>query len=56
MEATLIGAGAGAVAEAVAVKIKIHSSKREQDGTFTLKGRLLEATRALREMVAGRVG
>lgn len=30
------------------VKIKSHGSKREEDGTFTLRGRLVDATRELR--------
>jgi hypothetical protein len=33
----------------VTLKIKIHGSKLQPDGSFTLKGRVLEATRALRE-------
>ncbi len=36
----------------ITLKIKIHTSKREADGSFTLKGRLLEATRALRTHIA----
>jgi hypothetical protein len=36
----------------VAIKIKIHGSKLEPDGAFTLKGRVLEATRALRARLA----
>jgi hypothetical protein len=39
-----------------AFKIKIHTSKLEADGTFMLKGRVLEATRALRERIATLVG
>jgi hypothetical protein len=38
---------------AIAVKVKIHGSKLEADGTFTLKGRLLDANRALRDRLAG---
>ena len=34
------------------VKVKSHGSKREEDGTFTLKGRLVDATRALRDRLA----
>ena len=37
---------------AVTVKIKIHGSKLEEDGSFTLKGRLLDANRALRDRLA----
>ena len=40
----------------VTIKIKMHGSKLEADGTFTLKGRVLEATRALRERLATLVG
>lgn len=45
LEATVEGAG-------TLVKIKSHGSKREADGTFTLKGRLLDATRELRAALA----
>ena len=38
------------------MKIKMHGSKLEADGSFTLKGRVLEATRALRERLATLVG
>ena len=31
------------------VKIKSHGTHREEDGSFTLKGRLIDATRELRE-------
>jgi hypothetical protein len=31
------------------VRMKSHGSKREPDGTFTLKGRLVDVNRALRE-------
>lgn len=34
------------------VKVKIHGSKLEADGSFTLKGKLLDANRALRDRVA----
>jgi hypothetical protein len=34
------------------VRIKSHGSKKEEDGSFTIKGRLLDATRELRERVA----
>jgi len=34
-----------------AVKIKSHGSKREDDGTFVIKGRLVDATRELRARV-----
>jgi hypothetical protein len=33
----------------VTMKIKMHGSKLQPDGSFTLRGRVLEATRALRE-------
>ncbi len=35
-----------------AVRIKSHGSKKEEDGSFTIKGRLLDATRELRERIA----
>lgn len=38
------------------VKIKIHGSKLEADGSFTLRGKLLDANRALRDRVAALVG
>ena len=37
------------------VKIKVQSSKREEDGSFTIKGRLVDATRETREKVAAAV-
>ena len=40
---------------AVAVKIKIHGSKLDPDGTFTLRGKLLEANRGLRDRIASLV-
>lgn len=36
----------------VAVKVKVHGSKLEADGSFTLKGKLLDANRALRDRLA----
>ena len=47
LEATLL-AGTAEAEPPVALKIKIFGSKLEPDGSFTLKGRVLEATRALR--------
>ncbi len=43
------------LASGEAVKIKSHGSHREEDGTFTLRGRLVDATRELREAVASLV-
>ncbi|MBS2014979.1 MAG: hypothetical protein JST00_18960 [Deltaproteobacteria bacterium] len=34
-----------------AIKIKVHNSKKESDGTFTLKGRLVDFTREMRERI-----
>jgi hypothetical protein len=34
------------------VKVKSHGSHKEDDGTFTLKGRLIDANRALRDALA----
>lgn len=36
-----------------AVKLKSYGTHREADGSFTLKGRLIDATRALRDRLAG---
>jgi hypothetical protein len=36
----------------VTLKIKMHGSKLQPDGSFTLKGRVLEPTKALRERLA----
>ncbi|HVH43578.1 MAG TPA: hypothetical protein VM925_14585 [Labilithrix sp.] len=35
------------------VKLKSHGTHKESDGTFTLKGRLIDATRELRDRLAG---
>jgi hypothetical protein len=34
-----------------AVRVKVHGSKKEEDGSFTIKGRLVDATRETRERV-----
>ena len=39
----------------VAVKIKSHGSRKDADGTFLLKGRLLDANRELRDRLAALV-
>ncbi|MDB4934094.1 MAG: hypothetical protein JWP87_1066 [Labilithrix sp.] len=39
----------------VSLTIKIHGSKLQPDGSFALKGRVLEATRALRARIEGLV-
>jgi hypothetical protein len=49
LEATLVGD------PTVSLTIKIHGSKLQPDGSFALKGRLLEATRALRARIEGLV-
>jgi len=33
------------------VRVKVHGSKKEADGSFTIKGRLVDATREIRERV-----
>jgi len=38
--------------DAANVRVKIHVSKRQDDGSFVLEGRLLDATRELRERLA----
>ena len=35
------------------IRIKVHSSKRQEDGGFVLEGRVLDATRAVREKLLG---
>jgi hypothetical protein len=39
-----------------ALKIKSHGSKREDDGSFVIKGRLVDATREIRARVASMAG
>ena len=46
LEATLVAD------PSVTMTIKIHGSKLASDGTFTLRGKLLVASRALRDLVA----
>lgn len=36
-----------------ALRVKVHGSKKEGDGSFTIKGRLVDATRETRERVQG---
>jgi hypothetical protein len=36
------------------VRVKVHSSKRQEDGSFVLEGRVLDMTRALREKLGAR--
>jgi len=43
------------VAGPVDVRIKVHRSKREEDGSFTIHGRLIDATRELRGRIASLV-
>jgi hypothetical protein len=38
------------------VRVKVHGSKKEEDGSFTIKGRLVDATREIRERVHALVG
>lgn len=33
------------------LRVKVHGSKKEPDGSFTLRGRLVDATRETRERV-----
>ena len=40
---------------AVTVKVKSHGSHKEEDGSFTLKGRLIDANRQLRDALAALV-
>ena len=34
------------------LRVKVHGSKKEEDGSFTIRGRLVDATRETRERVA----
>jgi len=49
LEATIL------VGPEAAVRLKSFGSRREEDGSFTLSGRLLDAPRALRDRLAGLV-
>jgi hypothetical protein len=40
------------LASGEAVRIKSHGTHRENDGTFTLRGRLIDARRELRDAIA----
>lgn len=40
-------------AEGEVVRVKVHSSKRQEDGSFVLEGRVLDMTRGVREKLAG---
>lgn len=42
----------GRLPSGVAVRVKIHRCKRQNDGTFVLEGRLLDATRDVRTAIA----
>ena len=33
------------------VRVKVHGSKKEEDGSFTIRGRLVDATKETRERV-----
>ncbi|MBX3230859.1 MAG: hypothetical protein KIT84_01470 [Labilithrix sp.] len=46
------GARLEATFEGRAVKIKSHGTHKEADGSFTLKGRLVDANRELRDALA----
>jgi hypothetical protein len=37
------------------VKVKVHGSKLEADGTYTIRGKLLEANRPFRDHIASLV-
>jgi hypothetical protein len=40
---------AGAAEPGAVLRVKVHSSKRQDDGSFLLEGRVLDLTRAVRE-------
>lgn len=47
LESTLVAGGAP-----VPFKLKSYGTHREADGTFTLKGRLIDVTREVRERIS----
>jgi hypothetical protein len=56
LEATFLAdPAAGAVGGVGAVMVKVHGSKKEDDGAFTIRGRLVSATREVRARVAALV-
>lgn len=48
----------GALAEdgALAVRVKVHGCKKQPDGEFVIEGRLIDATREVRAVIAARAG
>jgi hypothetical protein len=46
------GLGDGGAGQPAVVRVKVHSSKRQEDGTFLLDGRVLDLTRAVRDQLA----
>jgi len=44
------------VGNAATVRVKIHVSKRQEDGSFVLEGRLLDVTRETREHLKSLAG
>lgn len=46
LEGTLLVPPAGPI------NVKVHGSKKEADGTFTVRGRFVDATREIRDLLA----
>jgi hypothetical protein len=44
-----LAAADGEPGAATSVRVKVHSSKKQEDGSFVIAGRVLDMTRALRE-------
>ncbi|WP_394823292.1 hypothetical protein [Pendulispora albinea] len=40
----------------VTIRVKIHASKRQDDGSFVLEGRLIDVTREIRERLVALAG
>ncbi len=51
LEGTLAGNAA-----ALVVRVKVHGCKKQPDGAFVIEGRLIDATREVRAIIAARAG
>ena len=41
---------------ALVVRVKVHGCKKQPDGEFVIEGRLIDATREVRAVIAARAG
>ena len=53
LEGTLVGKD---VVAALPVRVKVHGCKKQPDGEFVIEGRLIDATREVRAVIAARAG